>query len=795
MHDSAFSEEDTQGFYTVNGTQTMNEFFMSLVSAGNHWMFISSRGALTAGRIAADHALFPYETVDKIMAGRGQNGTRSLIRLNGRGKSVVWEPYADWPQAFWRIWRSVSKNFTGSTVRFVEDNLDLSLRFSWSWSFSHKRGFIRTACVQNLGKEPASIDLADGLLNLMNGGVSRRVQSELSCLSDAYKDNVYDDKSGLAAFSLASLVSDKAEPREALSATLAWHIGLDDARLSLSRCSMDSFLRGEECAFPNRRTGMKSDFIVHASFSLEPGQSRTWYIVADVDQDQRAAGLLRAELLHDKVALGRELARAGSDMNEELLGLLGAADGLSRSALPMHEWHHAANTMFNIMRGGLPERGMQLRCGDALRFIRTRNKAAHASAALLLSEERMSHTRFIELLEAGKDPVLSRLAREYLPFTFSRRHGDPSRPWNEFSIRLHDAEGSPLVHYQGNWRDIFQNWEALGLSYPAYIESFLSIFLNATTLDGYNPYRVSQDGIDWERPEPENPWSNIGYWNDHQIIYFQKLAEALEAHYPGRLASLLDKRDYSWADVPYRIAQYADLCANPRATIRFDAELDKRIAQRVDRLGSDGRLVPGQDGTPLQSSLIEKLLSLFGAKLGNLVPEGGVWLNTQRPEWNDANNALAGFGLSMVTVMYLRRLAYFWLGILKAGPSGNSAVSAPLATLLRGQLAALIRFNAESPDKKPEHELRAAMRKQYMDEMGAALDTYRRAVYAYEGLEQSETVGRADLIVYLEEALSLIDATIAGNKRSDGLFESYMLLSFSKDGQRAYLHSLYPMLE
>ena len=30
-------------------------------------------------------------------------------------------------------------------------------------------------------------------------------------------------------------------------------------------------------------------------------------------------------------------------------------------------------------------------------------------------------------------------------------------------------------------------------------------------------------------------------------------------------------------------------------------------------------------------------------------------MNTQRPEWNDANNALVGNGISMVTLYYLRR--------------------------------------------------------------------------------------------------------------------------------------------
>ena len=56
------------------------------------------------------------------------------------------------------------------------------------------------------------------------------------------------------------------------------------------------------------------------------------------------------------------------------------------------------------------------------------------------------------------------------------------------------------------------------------------------------------------------------------------------------------------------------------------------------------------------STLTEKLLTLLLAKLVNFVPGGGIWMNTQRPEWNDANNALVGKGLSIVTLSYLRRL-------------------------------------------------------------------------------------------------------------------------------------------
>ena len=65
----------------------------------------------------------------------------------------------------------------------------------------------------------------------------------------------------------------------------------------------------------------------------------------------------------------------------------------------------------------------------------------------------------------------------------------------------------------------------------------------------------------------------------------------------------------------------------------------------------------------MRVNLAEKLLVPLLAKLGNFVPGGGIWMNTQRPEWNDANNALVGYGVSMVTLYYARRYAAFCLDL------------------------------------------------------------------------------------------------------------------------------------
>ena len=59
------------------------------------------------------------------------------------------------------------------------------------------------------------------------------------------------------------------------------------------------------------------------------------------------------------------------------------------------------------------------------------------------------------------------------------------------------------------------------------------------------------------------------------------------------------------------------------------------------------------------ATLAEKLAIIVLAKAGSLVPGGGLWLHTQRPEWNDANNALVGNGLSVVTLASLRRFLAF----------------------------------------------------------------------------------------------------------------------------------------
>jgi hypothetical protein len=48
-----------EAFYKIHNYDAMEPFFMSIVSSSNHWLFISSTGGLSAGRVSAEQLSSP----------------------------------------------------------------------------------------------------------------------------------------------------------------------------------------------------------------------------------------------------------------------------------------------------------------------------------------------------------------------------------------------------------------------------------------------------------------------------------------------------------------------------------------------------------------------------------------------------------------------------------------------------------------------------------------------------------------------------------------------------------------
>ena len=776
-------------FYRIVNCDAMPPFLMSLVSDSDHWMFVSSTGALTAGRRDPDHALFPYYTDDRIHDSQDQTGGKTILRAARGGRTALWEPFSQRYEGLYRITRSLAKSVHSNKVIFDEVNHDLGLGFSCAWMSSDRFGFVRRAALVNLNQEPVELDLLDGIQNILPHGLTRRFQMEYSTLADGYKENELEPATGLGLFKLASVPADRPEPNEALRATTVWLEGIEPACRLLCAAEIDRFRRGEALQEETLIRGRRGAYFVNARLVLPAGARKEWSMVAEVDQDAADAASVVA-LLKQGAGLRAQLDEDIERGTRNLVRIVAAADGLELTGDDLSCDRHFSNALFNVMRGGIPGRGYAISRADFQAFLGKANRAAADRQAGFINAlpESLPHSRLLALAREQNDPDLERLAHEYLPLTFSRRHGDPSRPWNIFSIEVKSEHGERILNYQGNWRDIFQNWEALALSFPGYVESMIFKFAGASTADGYNPYRIMRDGFDWEVLDPHDAWSYIGYWGDHQVVYLLKLLEVSARYHPGALAGLLNRRVFTYAHVPYRIKPYGKILEDPRNTIEFDFALDREIRRRAEAMGADGKALPGADGAPYRVNLAEKLLVLVLARLFNFIPEAGLWMNTQRPEWNDANNALVGSGASMVTLCFLRRFLSFCRTIFPNAGSQTIEVSTEIADAFRRVAEALERHAGLLG--RPLSDLD---RKRVLDDLGQAGSDYRARLYAHGFSGRQTPLSVTQLIAFCDVALRHIDHSIHANRREEGLYHAYNLIQVAGDG--IAIRRLYEMLE
>jgi hypothetical protein len=769
-----------QEYLCIRHVDRMPPFLMSVVSDSDFWLFVGSNGGFTAGRVDPDHAVFPYQTADRILSQPKASGVLSLLTVDG----TAWEPWTRGCPPHGII-RNLYKHVAGTSVLFEEIHESLQLAFRWELTASGRFGLVRTCRLENLSDERREIRLLDGWTHLLPHGISQETYARYSYLAAAYMRHEPVTGCGLGIYTLNSGITDRAEPSESLRVACAWSIGLDHPTLLLSDRQVDAFRRGGGVTAETEARGVFGAHLLATDLDLGPRGAHEWIVVADTGLDHTEVSLL-CDRLREPETFRTEIA---ADLTAGVLALrkrIAGAGAIQQSADTRTSVHHFANVLFNCMRGGTLHDNYRFPREDFQAFLKSRNTdllRRHRDWLTSLPDPCTLEELSTRAAELG-DPQFARLASEYLPLCFSRRHGDPSRPWNRFEIHTKDAAGRPLLNYAGNWRDIFQNWESLAYSYPVCFEPMIAIFLNASTADGYNPYRITRAGIDWEVFDASDPWSHIGYWGDHQIIYLLRLLEGQERFRPGRLTARLNERCHAYAHVPYEIRGLDDLLIDPKHSIHFNETLHGKLMERTRTLGGDGKLLAGGDGEIILVTLAEKLLVPLLVKLGNLVPGGGIWLNTQRPEWNDANNALAGWGLSVVTVCYLRRYLVFLETLFDGSVSRGLDLSQPVAALLADLTDILPLAAAPGLDDTARLGISVAL--------GRAGEKHRNTVYAGESPDFT-TVGILPLRDFIAKALAAVDATLSANRRDRHLFHSYNLMEIRGGG--AAIHHLDLMLE
>ena len=79
--------------YRISNFDQMEPFLMTIVSSSDLWMFVSSSGGLTAGRVEPADCLFPYETVDRLHSIAGRVGPVTVLRVRTHEGTTLWEPF------------------------------------------------------------------------------------------------------------------------------------------------------------------------------------------------------------------------------------------------------------------------------------------------------------------------------------------------------------------------------------------------------------------------------------------------------------------------------------------------------------------------------------------------------------------------------------------------------------------------------------------------------------------------------------------------------------------------------
>ncbi|GAA4968507.1 hypothetical protein [Algibacter aquimarinus] len=769
---------ENESFYKISNSDKMRPFFMSIVSDSNHWMFISSNGGLTAGRKNAESSLFPYYTDDKITESADVTGSKTIFQVHRNGEVLIWEPFSIRQMGVYNISRNLYKNSYGNKVIFEEVNNDLGLTFRYQWNSSNQFGFVKKSTIINNSDAKIGLTFVDGLQNILPAGVTSDLQNSRSNLVDAYKKSELLAGTSVGIYALSAFIVDKAEPSEALKSNIVWSAGIDNPLYLLSSQQLDDFRSKNALKQEVDVKAEKGAYFISSDLSLEPNQIENWMFAANVNQS--ITGVIEvAEVIKNEKNIVGLVNKNIEKGTKRLIKLTASSDGLQLTNDNLINTRHFSNTLFNIMRGGIFDDGYNIEKDDFLKYLSKANKEFFSKKESQLQSlpELFSLNYLKNLAEQDVDDVFKRLCFEYLPLKFSRRHGDPSRPWNKFSINTRsEIDGSKILDYEGNWRDIFQNWEALAISYPEFIESMIHKFLNATTFDGYNPYRVTKDGFDWETIEEDDPWSYIGYWGDHQIIYLLKFLEFIEDHYPSKLEKRFNENIFVYANVPYKIKSYEDTLVNPKDTIDFDHDLDHKISETKEKLGADGALLRDKNDAIYKVNLIEKLLATVLAKVSNFIPEAGIWLNTQRPEWNDANNALVGNGVSMVTLCYLNRFLNFFEKVVAKSETETVQISEELTVFFNEVITTLKNNEHILSDKVSDKD-----RKTVLDGLGLAGSKYRITIYENGFTSDKSEVNKSMLLDFIKTTKAYLQHTIEANKRKDNMYHAYNLMTVEND--------------
>ncbi|MHB8127728.1 MAG: hypothetical protein ACYDEX_01830 [Mobilitalea sp.] len=423
-------------------------------------------------------------------------------------------------------------------------------------------------------------------------------------------------------------------------------------------------------------------------------------------------------------------------------------------------------------------------------------------------------------LRGGYPFVFNKDSNKAVVHLFSRKHGDPERDYNFFSIA-----GEYYSQGNGNFRDVNQNRRNDVFFQKDIGEFNIKTFYQLIQIDGYNPLevrpstftvkqelkcevdRLLEDNIR-EHTEKLQKLINKsftpgqianciaryhievtcgedtfleklllnceqnteagfgeGYWSDHWN-YNLDLIESYLSIFPEKEKELLfDDSSYRFYDSPARVLPRSEKYV---ITSKNEARQYGALSHGDEIVNRDGFNKNGtnwlktKSGEIAETSLIVKLISLALNKFSSLDSYGmGVEMEGGKPGWNDAMNGLPGiFGSGMAETFELKRMITFLCNTI----TGEDTIALPIeiSEFLTNISTALRQAEAEGWDDFT-----------YWDTVSTFHEEFRASVYfTLDGAtKESNSI---DLLKSFEAIAAKLDSGILkACEYGDGLVPTY----------------------
>lgn len=741
------------------------------------WAFYVNRGQALAsfGVRNKDGAMLEFFPADKAYQMVTLRGFRTFLKIGRGPQAVCYEPFQRTLDASVRQRMIISPE----EVAVEETHARLGLRFRavmFTLANAPVAGLVRVLTIDNIGKSAKSVEVVDGLPQVLSFGLNQYCVKNMSRTMEAFAvvENLAKD---VPFFKLKVYPADSEKVQPVVAGHFFAGFQQWGGKFAPTPAVVDGRLVFGDCADFTR----PARFWDAAKFSLD-GQ---------VQGNQNPSGF--------QYAAGTLAPRAQA----ALYGLYGHA--LSLDALNNFTKGHLTGAAYFDQKRE-ENRGL-IRRITRRAFTRTSEDVFNAYAEQCFLDNGL---RGGFSIQAPGGAVL---------YLFGRKHGDLERDYNEFLVQdTFFSEGN------GDFRDVLQNRRCELFFNPAVADRNVKYFFNLIQPDGYNPLvlrntrfwvadpkKLSTDpalaalGGDLEKftasefkfaalwaflserveseesrdalagkilrhaEEVEDAEFEKGYWSDHWT-YLVDLLENFAAVYPEKVEALfLDDRSFTFYDPTHfvrpRNQKYVLTERGVRQYGAVSASKEKQALIKARPIFKHRVRAKQGQGDVVRTTLLVKVLTLVLNKLASLDPAGaGIEMEADRPGWCDALNGLPGLlGSALNETIELKRLVDFSLGVLRAAGRDNDSISLP--TELGDLLAALRRLIQDE-------SLFARSPLRFWDESHDFKEKYREKVFfGFDG--QENELPLRDVAAFLEKTSEILSKAVSRGQDAAGRVTTY----------------------